>query len=375
MTSVLADQTDFIECIVVGAGVIGLAVARELSGSGHDVLLVDAESDIGTQTSSRNSEVIHAGIYYPEDSEKAALCLPGKQQLYDYCEQRGVPVKQCGKLIVATTNDQKAELEAIFHAGQVNGVSDLSLLTQSQTLARASELSTVGSIWSPSSGIVDSHQLMLALLGDFENTGGTVSLNTRVHKMAVARDEMTVLLESDGLMELKTSMLVNCAGLGAIPIAKKMDGLDQAFVPGIEYAKGSYFAYSGRHAFNCLVYPVPTPGGLGTHLTLDMSGQARFGPDVEWVHDENYDVPVSKLDGFYHAVRDYWPAIDKAKLTPAYAGIRAKCKPSGKDYTDFIFSGPNEHGVPGLVNLFGMESPGLTSCLAIAEKVKALLNG
>lgn len=375
MTFVRSEPTDFIECIVVGAGVIGLAVARALSLGGRDVLLVEAESDIGTQTSSRNSEVIHAGIYYPEVSEKAALCLPGKQQLYDYCEQRGVPFKQCGKLIVATTQDQKAELEEIYQTGQTNGVSDLSLQTQSQTLARAPELRTVGSIWSPSSGIVDSHQLILALLGDFENSGGTVSLRTRVHKIDLASDLMLVLLESEGLMELKTSILVNCAGLGAIPLAKKMNGLDQGFVPGIEFAKGSYFAYSGQHAFDCLVYPVPTPGGLGTHLTLDMSGQARFGPDVEWVKGENYDVPVSKLDGFYQAVKDYWPAIDKHKLTPAYAGIRAKCKPSGKEFTDFIFSGPGEHGVPGLVNLFGIESPGLTSCLSIADKVNTLLDG
>lgn len=370
-----ASQTEFIECIVVGAGVVGLAVARALSLSGRDVLLVEAEADIGTQTSSRNSEVIHAGIYYPQDSEKASLCLPGKHQLYEYCEQRGISNKRCGKLIVATNNAQQTELEAILQAGKRNGVDDLGMLTQAQTLSRAHELNAVGAIWSPSSGIVDSHQLMLALLGDFENSGGTLSLKTKVQQVDLTSGTISVLLDSDGVMEMRTDTLVNCAGLGAIPLASNMTGLIQSFVPGIKFAKGSYFSYSGRHTFDCLVYPVPTPGGLGTHLTLDIAGQARFGPDVEWVEDENYDVSASKRDDFYSAVRDYWPGVDKDKLTPAYSGIRAKCIPEGKSYTDFIFSGPETHGIEGLVNLFGMESPGLTSCLAIADKVTAMLDG
>ncbi len=366
-------STEFVECLVVGAGVIGLAVARALSLSGREVLLVETEPDVGTKTSSRNSEVIHAGIYYPPDSEKAALCLPGKRQLYDYCEARGIAHRRCGKLIVATDAGQHAELEGIFQAGKANGVDDLSMLSGSKVAVRVPELAATAAIWSPSSGIVDSHQLMLALLGDFENSGGTLSLRTKVQKIYLDSDGIMVQLDSDGLLDIRTNALVNCAGLGAIPLAKSMEGLDHAMVPRIEFAKGSYFSFSGSHPFDCLVYPTPTPGGLGTHLTLDLAGQARFGPDVEWVQDENYDVSPNKLDEFYLAIKNYWPSVKKEKLVPAYSGIRAKCMPEGKSYTDFIFSGPKTHGMPGLVNLFGMESPGLTSCLTIADKVTAML--
>lgn len=374
MTAV-APNTEFVECIVVGAGVVGLAVARALSLSGLDVLLLEAEGEIGTQTSARNSEVIHAGIYYPSDSEKAALCLPGKQQLYDYCASRGIPHSQCGKLIVATNDVQLSELEAILAAGQNNGVGDLLLLSDDETKKRSPELNAKGAIWSPSSGIVDSHQLMLALLADFENSGGTLAVNSRIISIDLEPSGITVRAVSGSeTLSLRSKIVINSAGLGAIPLAKKMDGLPLSTVPDIKFAKGSYFSYTGSHPFDCLVYPVPTPGGLGTHLTLDLAGQARFGPDVEWVEDENYHVSPAKLDEFYEAVRDYWPGVTKGRLSPAYAGIRAKCAPAGKSFTDFIFSGPETHGVPGLVNLFGMESPGLTSCLAIADRVKAILN-
>ena len=368
-------NTEFVECIVVGAGVVGLAVARALSLAGLDVLLLEAEAEVGTQTSARNSEVIHAGIYYPSDSEKAALCLPGKHQLYDYCASRGLPHSRCGKLIVATNDAQLPELEAILAAGRENGVDDLLLLSGGEVNNRSTELKAEGAIWSPSSGIVDSHQLMLSLLADFENAGGTLAVKTIVFGVDVNPNGITVRAASGSeIVSLRSKVMVNSAGIGAIPLAKKMNGLPLGAIPDIKFAKGSYFSYTGSHSFDCLVYPVPTPGGLGTHLTLDMAGQARFGPDVEWVEDENYHVSPAKLDEFYEAVRDYWPGVVKERLSPAYAGIRAKCAPAGKSYTDFIFSGPETHGVSGLVNLFGMESPGLTSCLAIADRVKSILN-
>lgn len=362
-------SSNSVECVVIGAGVIGLAVARALAVSGREVLLLEAEDAIGTQTSSRNSEVIHAGIYYPSDSNKAALCLPGKQMLYEYCRSRGVHYQQCGKLIVATSPGQTEGLQQIYAAGLKNGVNDLAMITAAEAQQRAPGIAADAAIWSPSTGIVDSHALMLALLGDFENAGGTLALKSKIQSISVLKTGLRICLASDGDFELNANMVINSAGLGAIPLAKLIDGLSSKYIPSIEFAKGSYFSYSGAHPFDCLIYPMPTPGGLGTHLTLDQAGQARFGPDVEWVSKEDYSVSEAKLEGFYQAVRDFWPDVKKTALSPAYAGIRAKCMPQGKGYHDFIFSGPAQHGIKGLINLFGMESPGLTSCLAIADHV------
>lgn len=362
-----------LDCVVVGAGVVGLAIARLLAVSGREVLVLEAEEAFGTQTSSRNSEVIHAGIYYPQSSQKAALCLSGKRQLYAYCQDRAIDHKQCGKLIVATDKAQTVELEHILAAGQANGVDDLIWLPQSEVAQKAPELRAHAAIWSPSTGIVDSHQLMLAFIGDIENAGGTVAYRSRVKAVNASKNPLLLDIESDGQLTLSANVVINCAGIGATSLACNVSGLDRQTIPAVDFAKGSYFSYGGPSPFDCLVYPVPTPGGLGIHLTLDQSGQARFGPDVEWINGIDYAVDPAGKEKFVNAIKDYWPSVNPDKLYPAYSGIRVKTKPNTADFHDFIFSGPAQHGIAGLVNLYGIESPGLTSCLAIADHVAALI--
>lgn len=363
-----------VDCIVVGAGVVGLAVARQLAISGREVLLVEAAGDIGTETSSRNSEVIHAGIYYPAGSQKAALCNPGKELLYTYCADRGIEHKQCGKLIVATENNQIPVLQDILQAGYTNGVDDLVWLSEAEVRKREPALKASAAIWSPSTGIVNSHQLMLGLQADIEAHGGTLSFHSRVTGISTITGELVLTVDDNNTpCRVTANAVVNCAGIGAIPLARSITGLPQASIPSVEFAKGSYFSYMGPTPFDCLVYPVPTPGGLGIHLTLDQSGQARFGPDVEWVEEINYDVSASAKNKFAQAVAAYWPEVQPERLSPAYSGIRVKTKPTGRNYHDFIFSGPKEHGVKGLVNMFGFESPGLTSCLSIGQHALQML--
>ena len=363
---------DKVDCIVIGAGVVGLAVARALVLKGREVMVLEAASAIGTGTSSRNSEVIHAGMYYTRGSLKAQLCVQGKQLLYDYCALRGIGHSRCGKLIVATHESQVAQLQSIISKAAANGVHDLVLLDREQALAMEPQLECVAAVHSPSTGIVDSHALMLSLQGDIENAGGFVVLNTAVDQWIRAQTAIRIVA-SDGT-EIEADVVVNAAGLYAPSLAERLAGLDAAWVPRARFCKGNYFSLAGRSPFSRLIYPVPEQAGLGVHLTLDLGGQARFGPDVEWVDDpEALQVDPARADSFYAEIRKYWPALQDRSLLPAYAGIRPKTSGPGEPAADFIVQGPLDHGVPGLVNLFGIESPGLTSALAIGDLVATLL--
>lgn len=361
-----------VDCVVIGAGVLGLAVARALALAGREVLVLEACNAIGTQTSSRSSEVIHAGIYYPAGSLKAQLCVQGKDLLYDYCQQRNVAHRRCGKFIVATSEAQLPELESIRVRAAANGVKDLVFLSAAQAQAAEPELECVGALHSPSTGIVDSHALMLALLGDLENAGGVLALNSTL-ALARCAHKAIELIADDGT-HLLAKTVVNAAGLSAPVLAARFDGLEPKFVPAPHYAKGNYFSLTGRSPFSRLIYPVPEAAGLGVHLTLDMGGQARFGPDVQWVdRPDDLEVQPERGEVFYAEVRKYWPKLADRALIPAYAGIRPKINGPHDAARDFCIQGPADHGVPGLVNLFGIESPGLTSALALAQYVAALL--
>lgn len=367
----MSDTVDHVDCVVIGAGVVGLAVARALALSGREVMVLEACSAIGTQTSARNSEVIHAGIYYAAGSLKASLCVQGKSLLYAYCQERHVPHRRCGKLIVATQEQQVAQLHGIRAQAEANGVADLVLLNQAQLRAMEPALRCIAALHSPSTGIVDSHALMLALLGDIENAGGVLAFNSAVDHARIAQAAIE-LIANDGT-RLMANTVVNAAGHGATELAAKMNGLPAQCIPRSYYAKGSYFSLAGRNPFSHLIYPVPEAAGLGVHLTLDMGGQARFGPDVQWVDSpDDLEVDPARGDAFYAEVRKYWPQLADAALLPAYAGIRPKISGPGAAASDFCVQGPEQHGIPGLVNLFGMESPGLTSAMAIGQYVAAM---
>lgn len=357
-----------VDAVVVGAGVVGLAVARALALAGREVLVLEAADAIGTQTSSRNSEVIHAGIYYPQGSLKARLCVQGRQMLYEYCAERAIGHRRCGKLIVATSQAQVADLRAIIAKAAANGVHDLVLLTREQARALEPALECVAAVHSPSTGIVDSHGLMLALQGDLENAGGLVAFNSALDR-ARATPQGIELMARDGT-QLRARTVVNAAGVHAPSLARRFEGLDSRHLPAEHYAKGNYFTLSGRSPFARLIYPVPEAAGLGVHLTVDLGGQAKFGPDVQWVDSpEDLVVDPARGDAFYAEVRKYWPGLPDGALLPGYAGIRPKISGPGEAARDFVIQGPAEHGVPGLVHLFGIESPGLTSSLAIAAQV------
>jgi L-2-hydroxyglutarate oxidase LhgO len=367
---------DVVDFVVIGAGVVGLAVARALALSpkfaGKELLVLEAANAIGTGTSSRNSEVIHAGIYYPQGSLKAKLCVEGKAMLYDYCESRGIGFKRCGKLIVATNEAQVAQLQGIIAKATANGVHDLVMLTREQARQMEPDLECVAAVHSPSTGIVDSHALMLSLQGDFENAGGLTVLNSAVAGVFIASDAIKIVMQ-DGT-EILTKTLVNAAGLSAPLIAGKMQGLDAKFVPQAYYAKGNYFTLSGKSPFNHLIYPVPEAAGLGVHLTLDLGGQAKFGPDVQWVESaDDLIVDPARGDAFYAEVRKYWPQLQDKALIAGYAGIRPKINAPHETAADFVIQGPKDHGITGLVNLFGIESPGLTSSMAIGALAAELL--
>lgn len=363
---------DKVDCIVIGAGVVGLAVARALALKGREVMVLEAASAIGTGTSSRNSEVIHAGMYYTRGSLKAQLCVQGKQLLYDYCAQRGIGHSRCGKLIVATHESQVAQLQSIISKAAANGVHDLVLLDREQALAMEPQLECVAAVHSPSTGIVDSHALMLSLQGDIENAGGFVVLNTAVDQLIRAQAAIEVIA-TDGT-GLAANTVVNAAGLNAPQVASRIKGLDPKHVPVTFWAKGNYFTLSGKSPFSRLIYPVPEAAGLGVHLTIDLGGQAKFGPDVEWVDSpDDLLVDPSRGDAFYAEVRKYWPGLKDGALQAGYAGIRPKLHGPGEAAGDFVIQGESTHGIPGLVNLFGIESPGLTSSLAIGEVVSQML--
>ena len=363
---------DQVDCVVIGAGVVGLAVARALSLAGREVMVLEAADAIGTGTSSRNSEVIHAGIYYASGSLKARLCVQGKAMLYDYCAERGIGHRRCGKLIVATSEAEVAQLAGIIDRAAANGVTDLMLLSRAQARAIEPQLECVVAIHSPGTGIVDSHALMLALQGDLENSGGLVVLNTSVALVKYTQSAIEIIT-NDGT-RLQARKVVNAAGLHAVALASRFSGLDPAHLPRAFFAKGNYFTLAGRSPFNHLIYPVPQAAGLGVHLTVDLGGQAKFGPDVQWVDSaDDLVVDPARGDVFYAEVRKYWPNLQDGALTPGYAGIRPKINAPHEAARDFMIQGPADHGVPGLVNLFGIESPGLTSSLAIANHVARLL--
>lgn len=363
-----------VDCVVIGAGVVGLAIARALAQSGREVLVAEATEAIGTGTSSRNSEVIHAGIYYPAGSLKALLCVRGKHLLYAYCAERGIPHKRLGKLIVATSAEQAAQLEGIAQRARANGVDDLQFISGEDAMRLEPALQCTAALVSPSTGIVDSHALMLAYQGDAENAGAQCVFHTPLVSGRVRPEGgFDLQFGGDDAMSLSCNVLINSAGLQAPALARRIDGVPAASIPTDYLCKGSYFTLSGRAPFSRLIYPVPQHAGLGVHLTLDMGGQAKFGPDTEWVGTEDYTLDPARAEVFYAAVRSYWPALPDDALAPGYTGIRPKISGPHEPAADFVIAGPAAHGVRGLVNLFGIESPGLTSSLALAEETLARL--
>ena len=366
-------MSDTIDCIIAGAGVVGLAIGRRLALSGLEVAVLDKEDRIGSHTSSRNSEVIHAGIYYPTDSLKARLCVAGKHALYDYCEAKGVPHKRIGKLIVATQPSEEEKLEKIRIKAAENGVTDLAVLDKADVLHREPNVKVSRALFSPSTGIVDSHEYMVALQGDLENAGGSVVLKAPITGVRRTTEGFEVLVDEEPQAHCRT--FINSAGLWAPELASRFEGTPPLAPEATFLARGHYFAYTGPSPFEHLIYPVPIDGGLGIHSTNDMAGQARFGPDVEWIDEVDYSFPRGLRDGFVEAVRRYFPDVDPDRMNESYTGIRPKLSGSGVPPADFGILGPESHRVPGLVNLFGMESPALTSSLAIADHVHGLLSG
>ncbi len=357
-----------VDTIVVGAGVVGLAAARALALAGREVLILERAGTFGTETSSRNSEVIHAGIYYAQNSLMARFCVAGRKALYDYLRERGLPHANCGKLIVAADAEELAGLQGIRARAAANGVDDLRVLTSVEARALEPALACSGALLSPSTGIIDSHAYMLSLLGEAENAGATLACRAPVEGARVM-DGIEIDVAGAEPMRLACRLLVNCAGLRAPALARSIIGMPPALVPREYFAKGNYFTLAGRSPFSRLIYPVPVPGGLGTHLTLDLAGQARFGPDVEWVDEVGYGVDPGRGEAFYAAIRRYWPDLPDGALHPGYSGVRPKIVPPGAPGQDFIVQGPRDHGVEGLINLFGIESPGLTASLALAAHV------
>ena len=350
-----------------------MAVAREMAVRGHEVIVLEESDAIGSDTSSRNSEVVHAGIYYPADTLKAKLCVEGRDTLYEYFESHGVGYDRCGKLIVATDEAQVGKLDAIKAKAEANGVNDLEWLDGGQAIALEPNLKAKAALFSPSSGIMDSHRLMLAYQGDLEDRGGMVAFMAPVWGGRTENGAKVISVHGDEPMDLACDIIINSAGLGAQALSTSFEFLPQDSIPPRHLAKGTYFTLTGRAPFSRLVYPIPEEGGLGVHLTLDLGGQARFGPDVEWIDEINYDVDPARADLFYSAIRTYWTDLEDGALQPGYAGVRPKVSAQGEPDADFMIQGPETHGVAGLVNLYGMESPGLTASLAIASHVADLL--
>jgi L-2-hydroxyglutarate oxidase LhgO len=358
-----------VDCVVAGAGVVGLAVARALALAGREVLILEAAEGIGTETSSRNSEVIHAGIYYPAGSLMARFCVAGRKALYAYCAEKGVPHVNCGKLIVATNAAEDAMLAGIKRRAETNGVEGMRVLDSAEAIAMEPNLRCTSALYSPVTGVVDSHAFMLALQGDAENAGAVPVFFSPITGARAVAGGMQIDVGGTEPMSLRCRLLVNSTGLRAPDFASRIVGMPRDRVPAAHYAKGNYFTLSGRSPFSRLIYPVPVPGGLGVHLTIDLGGQARFGPDVQWIDTIDYTVDPARADSFYTAVRTYWPDLKDGALQPGYSGIRPKIVPRGAPAQDFVVQGPQTHGLPGLINLFGIESPGLTASLALADYV------
>jgi L-2-hydroxyglutarate oxidase LhgO len=349
--------------------VVGLAIARELAVCGHSVIVAESTGGIGNGVSSRNSEVIHAGMYYPKGSLRARHCVQGRRMLYEFCRSHGVPHAKCGKLIVATNDLEQAKIEGIYEQGLVNGVEGLSILSGRDVEALEPNLACTGAVLSQETGIVDSHALMLALQGDLESAGGAIAFHAPVEQVAQNGTKWIVRIAGSDPAEVNIDAVVNAAGLGAQALAWATEGYPVKRVPPLVLAKGNYFGCRGKPAFSRLIYPAPVDGGLGTHVTLDLAGRIRFGPDVEWIEQEEYEVDPLRAESFYASIRRYWPGLPDGALVPDYAGVRPKLTGPGERAADFMIDGPSGHGLPRLVHLFGIESPGLTSCLSIAQDV------
>ena len=362
---------DHIDCIVIGAGVVGLAIAAELAKQGVDVCVLEQHDSIGSEISSRNSEVIHAGIYYPRDSLKAQLCVRGKALMYEHCEEFGVPYLRCGKLIVATNEQQVEVVKAYIGKARDNGVEDLVWQSSSQVAELEPQIDSCGAVLSPSTGIIDSHAFMLSLQGIVEGHGGMVAFQTEVCSTQYA-DTRHIIHTKD--YTLSCRWLVNCAGLHAPGLALSQPlTKTQWQQPKAYYAKGHYYAYAGQQPFARLIYPVAVEGGLGVHVTLDLGGQVKFGPDVHWLNKIDYSFDESIFDEFVTAIEHYYPGLDARRLHPGYTGIRPKLAPQGSEFCDFRIDSVAQHGIPNRVDLLGIESPGLTASLAIAQLVAGQL--
>lgn len=361
------------QVLVIGAGVVGLAVARAAARKGHDVVVAEAATAIGTGISSRNSEVIHAGLYYLTGSLRARHCVQGRRLLYEFCASHGVPHRKCGKLVVATIGAELERVSAIAVQGRTNGVEGLEMIDGNAVCTLEPQLQCHGALRSPETGILDAHAFMLALRGELEDAGGAIAFNTPVLGAARNGRQWSVRFGGAASGKLAFDAMINCAGLGAQGVARGIEDYPAARIPRRVLAKGNYFRFTGRPAFARLIYPTPMPGGLGVHVTLDLAGRMRFGPDVEWIEQENYDVDPGRADIFYERIRTYWPGLPDHSLAPDYAGIRPKLTGKGEPAADFMIEGPAQHGLPGLVHMFGIESPGLTSSLSLAEEVTGYL--
>lgn len=363
---------EIVDTLIIGAGVVGLAVAAKLSKNTSNTLVIDKNTYFGEETSSRNSEVIHAGIYYPKNSLKAKLCVKGKEQLYRYSTERNIPFRRVGKLIVATNNEQESVLGNIISQAEKNNVYDLNVLSRSQALALEPQINAISALYSPSTGIIDSHYYMQSLLAETESNGASFVPLTELKSVEVLSDGFMVQMNCQGeIYPLKCHNLINCAGLHAAKVAKCIEAFVESLIPDIKFCKGHYFSYSGSSPFNHLIYPVPSKNGLGIHATFDMSGQLKFGPDTEFISKIDYSVSESLRSQFEQSIKEYFPLIKHNKLQPSYAGIRPKLKEG--EFNDFIIQDEEEHGIKGLINLFGIESPGLTASLAIADLVERKL--
>lgn len=368
-TAARCGESVLMQVLVVGAGVIGLAVARQAAIAGHDVMIAEAASGIGTGISSRNSEVIHAGMYYPSGLSRARHCVRGNHMIYAYCATHGISHRKCGKLIVATNDAEQEKIEILRAQGLANGVERLELIGGNSARALEPELSCIAALHSSETGIIDGHAFMLALQGDFETCGGVIAFATPIERLTPALHGWTIRFGGTEPGVLNVDAVINAAGLGAQALARRVDGFPVARIPRLVLAKGNYFGYAGRPVFSRLIYPTPVDGGLGVHVTLDLAGRMRFGPDVEWIETERYEVDPDRAKSFYSRIREYWPGLPDDSLVPDYSGIRPKLTGPGESAADFVIEGPQDHGLPGLVHLFGIESPGLTSSLSLAEDV------